>query len=113
MKQNLQIGLIGSYGNKPLDIALPIINEEDFRVRPEIPGHCFRIYDLNYTKIFLFSKTSDGTRRTAFIDIRSSCKANSNVSLYVVKMNNGNYYLRSYIDADHNGIYPMPRILTN
>ena len=111
MQSDLKIGLVGSYGGHPLDILLPIISENEFSSRIETSGHCFYIYNLDYTKLYLFSKSPDGTKRTAQIDIRSSCKAGHSISIYVVRMNDGQYFLRSYIDAACNGLYPMPKQL--
>lgn len=112
MQPDLQIGLIGSYGGNPLDILLPIISEDDFKRRTETCGHCFHIYNLDYTKLLIFCKCPDGQRRTAQIDIRSSCKVNSDISIYIVKTNNGKYYLRSYIDSNYNGLFLIPNSLT-
>ena len=107
MQTNLQIGLIGSYAGKPLDIILPIVSEAEFAVKRETPGFCFHIYSMSDTTISLFYNDKSGQRHTAKIDIGSSCKTNSNISIYVVQMNNGKFYLRSYIDEHHNGLYPI------
>ena len=112
MQTDLQIGLITSYGGKPLDIILPIIGENEFRQKTETSGHCFHIFSLAYTKILLFSKNRDGEKRTALIDIRTSCKVNCDISIFIVKMNNGELYLRAYSDANVNGLYRLPYQLT-
>ena len=112
MQTGLQFGLIGSYGGRPLDIILPIINESEFNQKKETSGHCFHIYSLAYTKLLLFSKSHDGIRRTAQLDIRSACKANSDISIFIVRMNDGELYLRAYCDSNINDLYPLPSQLT-
>ena len=112
MQLDFQIGLVTSYGGYPLDITLPVLGEAEFMRKRETAGHCFHIYSLAYTNLLLFSKTEGGLRRTAGLDIRSSCKENSDVSLSIVRMDDGRLFLRAYIDREHNGLYPLPHRLT-
>lgn len=108
MQSELQIGIIGSYYGRPLDILLPMFNENDLSDRHNNTGHCFHIYNLANTELCLFRKNTDGTRRTAKLNIRSSCKSNCDMSIYIVKMNDGKLCLRTYIDEHCNGLFPLP-----
>lgn len=108
MNKDLQIGMIGIYGGHPLDILLPAICENELKTKVGNSGHCFHIYSMTNTEIYLFCKSNNGIRQTAKVDIRSSCKSNSDISLYIVKMNNGSLCLRTYIDSSINGLFPIP-----
>ena len=108
MQSELQIGIIGFYGGHPIDIILPIINESEMSDRQNNLGHCFHIYNMNNTELCLFRKGADGTRRIARLDIRSSCKSNSDMSLHLVKMNDGEICLHTYVDDYYNGLFPLP-----
>lgn len=108
MQSELQIGIIGSYYGRPLDILLPTLNEDDLSNRQNNIGHCFHIYDLANTELCLFRKNTDGTRRIAKLNIRSSCKPDCDISIYLVQMNDGKLYLRTYIDSHCNGLFPLP-----
>lgn len=104
----LKIGLIGSYCGRPLDILLPVINENELTEKHKSVGHCFHLNNLEFTELCLFSKNSNGTRRTALLDIGSSCKPDSDISIYLVSKPNGDILLHTYIDDEYNGMYPLP-----
>ena len=108
MTTKLQFGLIGIYNGQPIDFLLPIFENNEHK---KTVGHCFHIYSLAHTKLLLFSKMPDGRRRTAFLDIGASCKPNSDISLSIVRQNE-EFFLRSYTDADHQGLYHLPYQLT-
>lgn len=103
----IKIGIIGSHCGKPIDILLPIINEEDFKQRTEISENCFYIYSMEYTKVLLFYIDAEN-RKLARIDIRPACKEHTHISLYVIKKDTNQFFLRAYTDEQFNGIYPLP-----
>lgn len=111
MQNNILFGLVGRYEGQLIDMLLPIVDEDDFLNHDEPSGHCFHIYSMQSTQIFLFSRMDDGKIRTAQIDIRPSCKEDCDISIYVVRMKDGSYRLRSYIDSTCNGLFPMPQDL--
>lgn len=108
MFTKLQVGIIGIYNGQPMDFLLPIFENNEHK---KTVGHCFHIYNLAHTKLLLFSKMSDGQRRTAFLDIGTSCKMDRDISLSIVKQNE-EFFLRAYTDADHQGLYRLPYQLT-
>lgn len=112
MKKYLQFGLVGIYNGSPLDIVLPIITEAELTENKFVKQSCFYIKDLTNSELNLFCDFSDGTRSTGKLDIRPSCKPNSNISIYIVKMDRDEYYLYTYIDAHFSGLYPIPKTLT-
>lgn len=112
MQSNFQIGIIGSYFGHTIDINLPIINENDLSEAFNNCGCCFYINDLSCTELYLFSKNAEGVKRTAKLNIREACKPNSNLSLLIIKMNDGSFCLRTYVDSKYNGLFKLPEILT-
>lgn len=104
----MQIGLLTLWNGYPMEITLPIIREQDFHNRKDTVGHCFHIYNSSDTVLFLYCKHPDGFIQTVQIDIHGSCKRQSDISIYVVKMNDGHFFLRTYIDHDHCALYPLP-----
>lgn len=108
MFTKLQFGLVGMHNGRPIDFLLPVFENNEYK---KTVGHCFHIYSLSHTKLLLFSKMPDGQRRIAFLDISASCKQDSDISLSIVKQNK-EFFLRSYTDADHQGLYRLPCQLT-
>ncbi len=105
----MQIGLITIWNGYPMEIALPVIREQDFRNREETEGHCFRIFEITGSvNVFVYCKHADGSVQTVQIDIQSSCRRQSDISIYIVAMDDGQYFLRTYTDPDACALYPLP-----
>lgn len=105
--QDLQFGLTGAYGRHPIDVALPIVNEASAAPRPAC-GKCFHVGSVATAILSLFSKDANGVRRSATVDIRSACKENSDIAIYIVRDGQGGLFLRTYIDESFNGRFPLP-----
>lgn len=104
--RDLQFGLTGVYGCHPIDVSLPIVNE-DPPSRPAY-GKCFHIGDAATAILSLFSRDANGVRRSATVDIRSACRENSDIAIYIVRDRQGRLFLRTYIDDSFNGLFPLP-----
>lgn len=105
--KDLQFGLTGVYGRRPIDVSLPVVGEEALYRRPAF-GKCFHVSSPANAVVSLFSKNADGVRRSATVDIRSACRENSDIAIYIVRAENGGLYLRAYLDESVNGIFPLP-----
>lgn len=111
MLEDLKIGIIGNYYGRPLDIILPIINENELSEKHNNSGHCFHIYSMANTELLLFSISQHGQRNIAKLNIYSVCKPDSDISLMIVKSVDGQYLLRAYIDETNNKLFPLPQSL--
>lgn len=103
----IKIGIICRVNGKPVDILLPIINNDVGYEKKYDSVFSYFVYSMAYTKVLLFY-ICDKEKKLARIDIRSSCKLNERIALYIIKKSNNQYFLRVFTNEHLNGLYHLP-----
>ena len=107
MNRDVEISLITTYMGQYMEILLPVLDESTIAGK-EPSGHCFRVHNAENAEILLSCVDSSNVRRTAVIDVSTSCKDDSAIAIYILRKPAGELFLRTYIDNSHNGLYPLP-----